>query len=30
MKHPVFFDSWGWIAVADRKDPYHRNSKIIL
>ena len=27
MKKPVFFDSWGWIAVADRKDPYHKIAK---
>lgn len=27
MKHPVFFDSWAWIAVIDRKDPYHKEAK---
>ena len=27
MKEPIFFDSWGWIAVADRKDPYHETAK---
>jgi len=27
MKKPVFFDSWGWIAVVDRKDPYHEIAK---
>jgi len=27
MKKSVFFDSWGWIAVADRKDPYHKIAK---
>ncbi len=28
MKKPVFFDSWGWIAVVDRKDPYHKVAKV--
>jgi len=27
MKKPIFFDSWGWIAVADRKDSYHETAK---
>jgi predicted nucleic acid-binding protein len=27
MKKSVFFDSWGWIAVVDRKDPYHERAK---
>jgi len=27
MKRPYFFDSWGWIAVVDRKDPYHETAK---
>lgn len=27
MKKPIFFDSWGWIAVADRKDSYHDKAK---
>ena len=27
MKKPIFFDSWGWIAVTDRKDPYHETAK---
>ena len=27
MKKLVFFDSWGWIAVVDRKDPYHETAK---
>ncbi len=27
MKKPIFFDSWGWIAVVDRKDPYHKTAK---
>jgi predicted nucleic acid-binding protein len=28
MKRPIFFDSWGWIAVVDRKDPYHEAAKL--
>jgi len=27
MKRAVFFYSWGWIAVVDRKDPYHETAK---
>ena len=27
MRKPIFFDSWGWIAVVDRKDPYHETAK---
>jgi len=27
MKKSIFFDSWGWIAVVDRKDPYHETAK---
>jgi hypothetical protein len=27
MKKTIFFDSWGWIAVADSKDPYHETAK---
>jgi predicted nucleic acid-binding protein len=27
MKKPIFFDSWGWIALVDRKDPYHKTAK---
>jgi predicted nucleic acid-binding protein len=27
MKKAIFFDSWGWIAVADSKDPYHETAK---
>ena len=27
MRKPVFFDSWGWIAVVDRKDPYHEAAR---
>jgi len=27
VKKPIFFDSWGWIAVTDRKDPYHETAK---
>jgi len=30
MKRPYFFDSWGWIAVVDRKDPYHETAKSLL
>lgn len=27
MRGPILFDSWGWIAVVDRKDPYHEIAK---
>jgi len=27
MRKSIFFDSWGWIAVVDRKDPYHETAK---
>lgn len=27
MKKHILFDSWGWIAVTDRKDPYHETAK---
>ena len=27
MRKPIFFDSWGWIAVVDRKEPYHKVAK---
>ena len=27
MKKSIFFDSWGWIAVVDRKDPYHEAAR---
>ena len=27
MRKSIFFDSWGWIAVVDRKDPYHQVAK---
>jgi len=27
MRESIFFDSWGWIAVVDRKDPYHKVAK---
>ena len=27
MKKHIFFDSWGWISVVDRKDPYHETAR---
>ena len=27
MTESIFFDSWGWIALVDRKDPYHNVAK---
>jgi predicted nucleic acid-binding protein len=30
MKKTIFFDSWGWIAVADSKDPYHETAKLFF
>ena len=27
MRKAIFFDSWGWIAVVDRKDPYHKAAR---
>ena len=29
MRKSIFFDSWGWIAVVDRKDPYHKVAKAL-
>ncbi len=28
MRKSVFFDSWAWIGITDRKDPYHKTAKL--
>jgi len=25
----IFIDSWAWIALADKSDPYHRSAKAL-